>query len=285
MPQFSEYLFAPWKIFGLLLSGGTPPAPGTAAAAAQGQLCYAQDVGGQISQVCRIGSIEMPSFIFFASWGILLFFIASSIALLRETSRLGSALSRIADELDKLPAQPGPLSSQGVQGIREILTSQTLTAPLWMQFEDSLVRAPTEKDEVFTSQAPDSVFSRAAVLDENLQGAFYAAVPGVLTGVGLLMTFVAILDGLSHVTVSANMDVKGIGGLINGLSGKFVSSIVAVSCAVAFVFVERVAHSKPSKGYRKLIFAMNARFRRLTTEHLLIQLHEKLRSIGLAERV
>ncbi|MEQ1399746.1 hypothetical protein, partial [Salmonella enterica] len=85
--------------------------------------------------------------------------------------------------------------------------------------------APT--DEILSTQSIDHALARNSLVEEHVSTALFKSIPGILTGLGLLMTFVAILDGLSHVSVAANMDVTGIGGLINGLSGKFVSSIVA----------------------------------------------------------
>jgi hypothetical protein len=131
-------------------------------------------------------------------------------------------------------------------------------------------------EEVYSTQPIESVLTKGALIEENVHSALFNAIPGVLTGLGLLMTFVAILDGLSHVSVAANMDVKGIGGLINGLSGKFISSIVAVTCAVCFVFVERIAYARPSRAYRQLMAQLSGCFRRMTAEHLLYQIQSQL---------
>jgi hypothetical protein len=117
-------------------------------------------------------------------------------------------------------------------------------------------------------------------VDEYLQLSFFATIPGVLTGLGLLMTFVAILDGLSHVTVGTNMDVQGIGGLINGLSGKFVSSIVAVTCAVAFAFIERFAFSFVRRAHRPFLSQALRKIRRRSPEQLLSQIQAQLDAQG-----
>lgn len=237
-----------------------------------GGLCSIQDVGGQVLSVCRVAGYEMPSFVFWASCLILLAFAAASFLLLRQCNRLSGTLSRVATQLDKNRVKDLP-------AIRTVMNKEKTLAPLWTEFEDTLLVLDKE-NEVFSTQAPDSIFSRAAVIEAHVSTALFGAIPGILTGVGLLMTFVAILDGLSHVTVSANMDVKGIGGLINGLSGKFVSSIVAVTCAVLFVFVERLAYAGPEQGYRRLVAQVTARFRRRTTEHLLHRIHTELSQLN-----
>jgi len=239
--------------------------PGTS----KGALCYVSDIGGQMISVCRIGGYEMPSFIFWASLLIFLIFASASLMLLFQCNRVASSLKDLSKVLESIsPAQGQPITPLELSRIGEKMRTEKLTSSAWNEFESTLLPSP-DLNKIYTTCSVDSVLSKNALIDENVNGALFAAIPGVLTGVGLLMTFVAILDGLSHVSVGANMDVQGIGGLINGLSGKFVSSIVAVTCAVAFVFVERIAYARPQDAYRKLIASLSPRFKRRTTEHLL----------------
>lgn len=294
MPSFTEYLFAPWKLVSLFFPSATPapgstpgvgPAAATAANAAAAAtntainyaLCSVKDVGGQMLSVCHVGPYEMPSFVFVAALIILGLFILSSAGMLRQCASLATALYRIARRLEKLPAHKDAhrLSLGDLDAIRGTMEKDQIVAHAWKQFEETLL-VSRESDEVFSTQSIESIFSKAALIEENVQAALYSAIPGILTGLGLLMTFVAILDGLSHVSVADNMDVKGIGGLINGLSGKFVSSIVAVTCAVLFVFVERIAYSQPARAYQKLVRVLTPRFRRKTTEHLLYEIRAQL---------
>jgi hypothetical protein len=274
VPTFTEFLLAPWKIFQAL---GMISAPGT-----PGALCALQDVGGgQLQSVCRVLGYEMPGFIFWASLLILVLFAAASHTLLKQCRAVARSLSRVARQIRSLPRHS---PSEDLVSLRRILEKERITAHAWTQFEETLLVPPGEKNTVYATTPVDTAFSKAALIEENVHSALFNAIPGVLTGLGLLMTFVAILDGLSHVTVAANMDVKGIGGLINGLSGKFASSIVAVTCAVCFVFVERIAYSAPQGAYRELLTALASRFRRRTAEHLLQSirddLHEQARALG-----
>ncbi|MCM2278361.1 MAG: hypothetical protein NDJ89_09825 [Oligoflexia bacterium] len=275
MPNLIDYLLAPWKILELL-AGGSPAqsgklAAGGAAASSSG-LCSIQDVGGQVLSICRVAGYEMPSFIFWASCIIFLIFAVASLLLFRQCSKLAASLGRVTQQLERA-------KNRDLAGLRAVLEKEKNLAPLWSQFEDTLLVFDRSED-VYATQPPEAIFSRGSVIEAHVHSSFFNSVPGILTGVGLLMTFVAILDGLSHVTVSTNMDVQGIGGLINGLSGKFVSSIVAVTCAVCFVFVERLAYSGPEQGYRKLLIQLSARFRRRTAEHLLHHIHTELQVLN-----
>jgi hypothetical protein len=227
----------------------------------------------------------MPGFIFWASLLIVILFVASSVSLFRQCSGVSKGLLRVARHLNVFNKgkNGGALTPQDLQKIRDIVVREKLMAHPWELFEETLL-VSQETKEVYSTCSIESILSKALLIEENVHSAFFNAVPGVLTGMGLLMTFIAILDGLSHVSVAANMDVKGISGLINGLSGKFVSSIVAVSCAVSFVFVERIAYHKPNAAYRRLITALARQFRRRTTEHLLHSIQIQLASQSGAHR-
>jgi hypothetical protein len=254
----------------LLLSA--PPKPGVIPSGGipDGALCGAKDLGGgQLQNVCSVLGYEMPSFVFWASLLILLLFAAASLALVWQCLRVSWGLSRISRALEK--------GGTDLASVRKVMKGEPLTHHLWQLFEETLL-VSGEGSDCYTTQPVEGAFSKSALIEENVQVGFYNTVPGILTGLGLLMTFVAILDGLSHVTVAANMDVQGIGGLINGLSGKFVSSITAVTCAVSFVFVERIAYSRPTGAYRRLLKQLNARFKRRTTEHLLYGIQSQLAS-------
>ena len=62
----------------------------------------------------------------------------------------------------------------------------------------------------------------------------------MLTSLGLLGTFVALLLGLHGLQPSAE-GVYNLSGLISNLSGKFVTSIIALGLSVLFVLAELAA--------------------------------------------
>lgn len=82
--------------------------------------------------------------------------------------------------------------------------------------------------------------------------------PALLTGLGLLGTFLAIALGLSGVyTDQATQRVEGISGLLGGLSGKFVTSIVAILVAIIVQALDSAfIRPKLSKHHRRLADAI-----------------------------
>src|SRR5262249_4693037 len=111
-------------------------------------------------------------------------------------------------------------------------------ATAWARLEATLVRRSHDGiDRFWRSSQSASAFSSHLFAEPRSAG-FYAAFPGLLTGLGLLCTFVAILVALKDVRIENNQ-VQGLANLISGLSGKFIASIAALLSASAFLFAEK----------------------------------------------
>lgn len=81
----------------------------------------------------------------------------------------------------------------------------------------------------------------------------HEGVPGILTSLGLLGTFTAILLALVGLQVNpVTNTVNGIDGLIEGLSGKFISSVAALLASLMFVAFHRHRERQVQRAYRKL---------------------------------
>lgn len=92
--------------------------------------------------------------------------------------------------------------------------------------------------------APREILTEDTVIGPYYHASFHQAVPGLLTATGLLLTFVSILLALVNVHVEGGQGaetVKGTNELINGLSAKFISSILGLLLSIIFVLIERKA--------------------------------------------
>jgi hypothetical protein len=142
-----------------------------------------------------------------------------------EERRFGRPL-RAVDELrtriDKLqrPGEPRPL--------------------WWARVNDAVEKyeSPDGTEGYFVTQPVDELVG----IDDLTHGyswSVYHAMPGILTSLGLLGTFIAILLGLSGLQMnSTSGTVVGLDNLISNLSGKFLTSIIALALSVLFLMVE-----------------------------------------------
>lgn len=123
-----------------------------------------------------------------------------------------------------------------------------------------------------TERIEDSLFSGAAAGEGS--SAFAHAVPGLLTSLGLLGTFIALMIGLNGL----HPDAKGaydLSGLISNLSGKFVTSIVALTLSVLFVLLELAARSGVARARHGLAHALARVLPFLSTSHLLLNIQQE----------
>ena len=93
----------------------------------------------------------------------------------------------------------------------------------------------------FLTRPLDELVPAAGTVERYYNSGEFAAVPGIITSLGLLGTFIALLLGLNglHVDGSGGA-VHGLDGLIANLSGKFLTSIVALVLSVLFLALEMI---------------------------------------------
>ena len=137
---------------------------------------------------------------------------------------------------------------------------QGLAGAWWKKIDESLelYTSPQEKEGWFITKPVREVLPQEQLIGSHYHGNLYASIPGILTGVGLMLTFLAILLALMGVSYNKNNPVepvRGIDSLINGLSGKFVSSIAALFLSVVFTFLEKGTARKLRRAYDDLIVA------------------------------
>jgi hypothetical protein len=120
---------------------------------------------------------------------------------------------------------------------------------------------------VHSQRSASEFFSFESLCAAHLNVRFYRQLPAFMTGMGLMFTFLAILIGLSKLHANGS-EIDGIQGLINGLSGKFVTSIVGLACANAFTLLEHSFWHRLDNQHRECISLLDAMFpQRATDQH------------------
>ncbi len=142
----------------------------------------------------------------------------------------------------------------------------------WIDYESQLVMKG-ENGLYWSATPADKIFTDANVV--SLNRSWYSSFPGVITGVGLLFTFVAILIALLNVDVVEGQ-VKGVDLLIRGLSAKFISSIVALTCATVFVLFEKNRFHKIDAVRGKLASLLDKRIPQLSATQVLVDISSSL---------
>ncbi len=223
------------------------------------------------------GWVQAPLFIWLAAVGLVVGTCVFLMILQSLVRRERHLYQRITRDLRAVKSKHGPAPRNGLpQAAYDELVQcfeTTSLAPVWDIFAAQLVVRvdATGTDCFWTSESAETVFNEASVLESQLNRNFYTAIPGMVTGLGLLFTFIAILFALLDVRLGGptNKQFTGLDKLVSGLSGKFLSSIAALFAATVFLFCEkRLLHSL-TKSLRGLVTALDALVPRLTPARLL----------------
>jgi hypothetical protein len=212
------------------------------------------------------------------SWLILLGLMASS------SQRLLKQIRRFSDVLpeatDKGHSRKLGLAEPELDRLRERTRVLGGSAQSWWQmvfehieqYEDA-----SGEERSFLTEQPRHILPSENLLAREFNSSLFAAFPGLLTGAGLTLTFVAILlalGGVHYNKLNAVEPVQGIEQLINGLSGKLLSSIVALTLSIIFTVCERSVQRTLRQRYEKLLFALVDSIPVLSTKRILLDIRK-----------
>lgn len=195
---------------------------------------------------------------------------------LKQFASLKACFAAESPETQIRKAGLSPTAWDAIQSRAGALDPQT--ADWWQRVNDASELYPTSSGEeaYFLTEAAGDVLPYGT-LTASLRSERYRSLPGLLTGAGLTLTFVAILIGLSglHYDISNTANpILGIDTLINGLSGKFVSSIVALLLSIGFTLFEQNRTRKLKNAYADLIRTLATRIPRLSAARILLDIRK-----------
>ncbi len=148
----------------------------------------------------------------------------------------------------------------------------------WRRIEGHIEQyvSAEEKEGWFLTESPRSILPYEVVVSRDFNATRYSSFPGILTGAGLMLTFVAILLGLLGVHYDKSNTIEpitGIDTLINGLSGKFLSSILALFLSIVFTFIEQYHVRQLRQSYERLLFTVANSIPYLHGIRILLDIH------------
>jgi hypothetical protein len=124
---------------------------------------------------------------------------------------------------------------------------------------------------LFSTKRAEDVLTQEALMADQINLPFYQQFPSLVTGIGLLLTFLALFIGLGKLHAEGS-EIVGIQGLINGLAGKFLTSIVGLMVANLFTFIEKPMVSRLMQAHHRFLGHIDYLFPRKTMEQMLEQL-------------
>ncbi len=209
------------------------------------------------------------------------FFLYRSLKMLTQSQSLRGAFRRLEHLLStggELPDLGRGLTLDALERIRaESRGAGTVVQDWWNRLQHHLQPYPAHASprEYFLARPVRDILPEIELLEGPYHAGAFHAVPGILTSLGLAGTFLAILQGLYHVHYNPDdvtRPVQGIADLINSLSGKFSSSLVALFLAVLFMLMEKHFDKKNRDGYEQLVRTAESALPLLTPVRVLVDL-------------
>ena len=255
--------------------------------------------------VAFLGGPSSPMLSWLGVFGILLFFLWHVLKLKREVTFVQQSFDRVrpilvslADERegldhDRLTLQPDKRNAtqvhRGVDPTRRSdckdlekvdveMNKEPLFRGPWSRYRMTLVLEHVPwflEPRLFSTRRAEEVLTPEALIATRVNLPFYAQFPSLVTGMGLLLTFLALFVGLGKLHAEGS-EIVGIQGLINGLAGKFLTSIVGLMVANVFTFLEKPMMSRLMHTHRTFLGLVDQLFPHKTMEQML----EQLTSIG-----
>ena len=247
------------------------------------------------------GGPESPMLSWIGSFGIVLFFLWHIIRLRIDVSgaqrpfnRIRQRLIALADErgdvdrerftnhalvgfappADQATSAPTRIDCDDLQAVETAMQKEPMFRQPWAQFRKTLILEHVPwfvEPRIFSTRRAEEIFTQDTLLSHRVNLAFYSQLPSLVTGIGLLLTFLALFIGLSKLHADGH-DIVGIQGLINGLAGKFLTSIVGLIAANLFTLIEKPMVFRLMNEHHSFLSLIDKLFPRKTMEQMLEQL-------------
>ena len=213
--------------------------------------------------------MSIPASILAACAGLFLLFAFFLVRMLSEGARARRSFQALENMLREVESGGDSVRRHGLTAsvlnqLRE--KADSLGEPMrgwWRRIEHNLLSfcEIDGSEEWYLAMPARELLPEDSVSEREYHASFHDSVPGILTGLGLMCTFIAILVALTGLRVTVINDTEtmvGIQKLIEGLAGKFLTSIIGLMLSMVFLMVERKwCERRVSHAYEEMVDAVS----------------------------
>ena len=161
----------------------------------------------------------------------------------------------------------------------------------WTEFVETLVLPePGSSDPVRNTGEVSRYLNDATIIFPRIPFTFYQSVPNLLTGLGILGTFIGLAVGVGSASSGLSSDSQeaitaSLQQLLDGASLAFLTSIVGIFCSILFVPVDRYFSRQLHLAVDNWVGSIESRLERVTPEGVALkQLEQAQRAVTQLER-
>lgn len=192
---------------------------------------------------------------------IIVFFAITTAYYFHKLMKVIGEIRKSKEYIDK-----NGLSADNFEAVNRKLEQDIFLKAPWALFVEGIPESNVGNDEnkdndntkelssltkIEVLHGPAEFFNEESIYFANFKVGFYRAFPGILTGLGLLFTFIGLAsgintasDGLSR-SVNNLQELQGtIGELLSGAGIAFFTSVYGLATSLIFVIISKILHHK-----------------------------------------
>jgi len=206
---------------------------------------------------------------------MLIYFLNKWIPLWRELSRTNKKLT---DMLRSVKI----IDHSTYESLHSEMKNSKTFSHFWNEFDETVIKETSSDDvKIFNTKSFSSFISLESLLESKLNISLFRKIPSLITSIGLFFTFLFIVFGLSELHfVEGKKTVEGIDHLINGLSAKFWSSVIAIFISILFTLIEDWLVRVISNNYHAMMNLLEKKFENKTAEDYLASLDKNIAQLN-----
>jgi hypothetical protein len=150
-----------------------------------------------------IGLVTAPGLSWAGSALILFFTLAVLTSMAVKVWWVRRPLTMVAAELQKLRHQHSVLDAEGLNRLDSLVGKAHSLTQAWEEFRETVLvnEDSPGRIRVYNTRAAEEFFTEDNLINQRINLSFYSSFPGIVTGIGLLLTFLAIFVGLLQVNM------------------------------------------------------------------------------------
>ncbi|MGQ7793040.1 anti-phage ZorAB system protein ZorA [Faunimonas sp. B44] len=171
--------------------------------------------------------------------------------------------------------------AQAYDTIHQRISRKSLLQHAWKEFDETLVRPPTDREPIRNTVRPQS-FININVAREKLFGLkMMGSIPSYFVGTGLLLTFIGLVLALHEAARAvSSSDAEGMQiatrQLLQVATFKFATSIAGLGVSIVLSFLFRAYIIAIEDAFEKFCHSVEKRLRYMPPQAITVQMNEHL---------
>jgi len=216
--------------------------------------------------------VTSPPGVFLFCFGIILSTVYIYFNFLKEITPISEQLKKAVMIIGKLPSDE--MFAIHFEEFEREIKKIPILKQVWYEFSETLIIDPQlSPPVVLNTEAAEHFFTRNALIGNRLNLRFYSSFPNLLTGFGILGTFIGLVCGIwlaSHGLSSSNAEhaKQALEKLLNGASLAFWTSIIGLITSMSFSWIEKYKIHELDQIRHKWINLLDGNLKRITSESI-----------------